>query len=160
MPGVSPFYIAQMKIILLTGLLLTLITRGCESEANAESELEISTEYGLNTEKTAVLSEWNSFLQKAQLRTAVAETEIAKACDRLDDPNTKNKLLLQSAIFHAENLLERLCEKQDLGRSYICPESIDLEKIQTMKDFKKDYEVLEAHLDGAIQKFHSQTFKK
>ena len=150
-----------MKIILLTSLLLTLLTRGCEPEANAESEPEIVTGCTLEAEKTAALSEWNSFLQKAKLKTAAAESEIATACDRLDDPDTKNKLLLQSSVFHAENLLERLCEKQERGRSYtIFLQAIDRETIQSIKNFEMDYKVLEAHLNDAIKRLHSPMFKK
>lgn len=105
------------------------------------------------------LEKWEQFLVESHKKLDKAEKEIAAATDRLGEPGTKNKLLLEMEIISAEGMLEQLCEKLDRGSRF---DGIDLtdENISRMNHYMADYREKEKNLRKVLDGLKSDRFRK
>lgn len=105
------------------------------------------------------LEKWEQFLFDSHKQIDRAEKEIEAATDRLREPGTKNKLLLEMEIINAEGMLEQLCEKLERGLRF---EGIDLtdENISRMNHYMADYRAKEENLKKVLDGLKSDKFRK
>lgn len=151
-----------MKAILLS-MMIALAAQQCREDHDEDYEMvRTEDEIGYVAEdliRREAIAKWEQFLTDSHKQLDRAEKEVTMAMDRLEEPGTKNKLLLEVEIINAEGMLEQLCEKLDRGSRF---DGIDLsdDNIARMNHFMADYKKKEEKLKKVLSGLQSKKFKK
>lgn len=146
-----------MKIIMILGFLLVFASRGCQNDYENDY---ILTQRGDTIYTKDVRASWMRFKSEADSTMNEADREIAKALQKLSKDKARNKLVLGSKILKAEQLLERLGEKQNKVQLFDEIDNLDEQQFIKMETYKKEYKELEAKLNKAIQKLQQPKHEK
>ena len=151
-----------MKALFLS-MVITLAAQQCQEDHDDPYDVvRTIDEQGYVAEdviRREAIEKWEQFLADSHKQLDKAEKEIAAATDRLGEPGTKNKLLLELEIISAEGMLEQLCEKLDRGSRF---DGIDLtdENISRMNHYMADYREKEKNLRKVLDGLKSDRFRK
>jgi len=154
--------ITNMKALVLS-MMIALSAQQCQEDHDDPYDVVRTVdEEGYVAEdviRMEALEEWEHFLADSHKQLDKAEKEITDATDRLEDRETKNKLLLEMEILSAEGMLEQLCEKLERGSRF---EGIDLndENISRMNHYMADYREKEKNLRKVLDGLKSDRFRK
>lgn len=141
-----------MKNILIIGFLITLATHGCHEENDYDF---LITKAGDTIYIKDVEASWTRFKFESDSTLYDADVKISAAIQALHSGRTQNTLALWAKILRAEQLVERLGEKQERGRQFDEMVNIDEKELLKMEVYKKDYKKLENKLNHAIEKIHT-----
>lgn len=144
-----------MKSILIIVLIMTMAARGCRAESDRDYFI---TKADATIYKKVIEAGWMRFKYESDSVMYDADAKIS-AAHSLNDSKIKNKLILWGNVMKAEQLMERLDEKQELGKQFEEMGIVDEKELQKVETYKKDYKKLESKLNKAIEKMHSQIHK-
>ena len=140
-----------MKLFIITGLLLLFVSRGCVEDEDRNTDIDTVEYDAADVAVRTAITDWNEFLAASEIAVDDACVRISQAADKADDPETKHRWKLKSAIIKSEKRMDNLSSLL-LSAKKIKQDNYHFDdgSLEDIESFKKEFKNRQIKCDEAL----------